>query len=151
MKPFPRAAAFISGVALHVAFLFVVGFLAAVHIPRAYFDGFGEHRAIGRALEEAFVMALPTFLLALAWSFLTVRSLKGAGRTTTAWCFAGFAAAWLASLCQTLVHLSANPVPHQYPLSTLLVSFLVPPVWAMLNAVAAPVGILAGGSLARKA
>ena len=64
MKPFPRAAAFISGVALHVAFLFVVGFLAAVHIPRAYFDGFGEHRAIGRALEEAFVMALPTFLLA---------------------------------------------------------------------------------------
>ena len=151
MKQVPQIAAFVSGVVLHISFLIVAGLLAAVQIPRSYFEWFGDHRIIGLALEEAVVVAVPVFLFALVWSFLTVRSLKEVGRRPTSWCFTGFAVAWLVSIVHTLAHMSSNPVPNQYPLSTLLLSFLVPPVWAVLNSIAAPVGILAGGSLARNA
>jgi hypothetical protein len=150
MKNVQRIVAFVSGLALYNALVFVGGFLAALPIPRAYFAWFGQHTVLALLLEEAIVFALPVFFLALAWSYLTIRPFRSAWWPATKWCFGGFAFAWFAWLAYGLASLVANPVPNQFPFGTLLLSFLIPPVWGILNTLAAPCGVLLGGSLARE-
>ena len=150
MKITHRIVAFVSGFALYNAVVLVGGFLAAVAIPQAYFAWFGQNKVLALVLEEAVVFALPVFLLALVWSHLTVRAFRGAWRQSTKWCFGGLAFAWLAWLVYGLVQLAENPVPNQFPFGTLLVSLLVPPLWGVLNVLAAPCGVLLGGALARE-
>ena len=150
MKSTHRIVAFVSGLALYNAIILVGGFLAAVAVPQAYFAWFGQNKALALVLEEAIVFALPVFLLALFWSHLTVRAFRGAWRQATKWCFGGLAFAWLAWLVYGLAQLAANPVSNQFQLPTLLLSLLVPPLWGILNVLAAPCGVLLGGALARE-
>jgi hypothetical protein len=150
MKSAHRIVAFVSGFALYNTVVLVGGFLAAVAIPQAYFAWFGQNKVLALVLAEAVVFALPVFLLALVWSHLTVRGYRGAWRQATKWCFGGLAFAWLAWLVYGLAQLAANPVPNQFPLGTLLLSLLVPPLWSVLNVLAAPCGVLLGGVLARE-
>jgi hypothetical protein len=149
MKNVRRIAALVSGFALYNVLVFVGGFLAALQIPRAYFAWFGPHKVLALVLEEAVTFGLPVFLLALAWSYLTIRQFRGAWWPSTWWCFGGLALAWFAWLIYSLSYLMINPVPSQFPFGTLLLSFLIPPVWGILNTIAAPCGVMLGGRLAR--
>jgi hypothetical protein len=150
MKLPHRIVAFVSGVVLYNLVILVGGFLAAVAVPQAYFAWFGQNKVLALATEEAVVYALPVFVLATLWSHITVRVFPGAWRQATRWCFAGLAFAWLAWLAYSLAQFVTNPVPNQFPVGTLLLSLLVPPLWGVLNVLAAPCGVLLGGVLARE-
>ncbi|MDP9107450.1 MAG: hypothetical protein M3N23_00080, partial [Pseudomonadota bacterium] len=76
MTRFRTPLAFFSGLALYAIMIVVCGYLAAVVIPKAYFDLFSRaHLGLALNLQNAAVITLPCFLLALAWSWLTLRLL----------------------------------------------------------------------------
>jgi hypothetical protein len=129
----------------------VIGFLAAVAIRNAYFAAFGSHKGLALVLEEAVVVSLPQFPVAIAWAYVTVRPWRRVGRQATRCCFGGLAVAWVGWFAQGLFYLEAQVLPGQFPLWTLLLSLLILPVWAILNVLAAPCGVLVGGYLAREA
>jgi hypothetical protein len=151
MKNLRYLGAFVSGVALVIAAAYVGGFLAAIAIPKAYFVFFGnEHKAWALAIMDAPTMALPFFLFSLAWCWVTLRHVRSSP-TVAAWCcLSGIVVALYCTEIQsalTLRALEATPNP------AFFLSYLwrvVPPLWAILDLVAFPAGLIAAVALLRR-
>src|ERR1700733_2932672 len=90
MKHLLRIGAFVSGFALALAGAYFSGYLAALALPKAYIAFFGrEHRRLAWAIVEFVHMALPFFLLSLAWCWLTLRGAASSIKQVAWFCFGG--------------------------------------------------------------
>jgi hypothetical protein len=136
--------ALVSGIALVIVAMYVGGFLAAVAIPRSYFDAFGSgHRKLALAVLDSFTMALPFFLLSFAWCWFTLRAAITT-LTVAAWCcIAGIVIGLAGTEVQaamTLRTLEATPNPSSF------FSYLwrvLPPIQVLLDLLAFPAGLVA--------
>ena len=94
MTTFQRIAAFVSGFILCIVVVFIGGYLAALPIPRAYFEWFGQNKVLALSVAEAVVFALPVFLLAFTWSYFTIQLIRGVSQSVFKWCLFGLFLAW---------------------------------------------------------
>src|SRR6266478_450093 len=61
-----RVTALASGFVLYMVVVYLVGFLAAIAIPKAYFEFFGrQHATLALTLLDAATLALPSFMRSL--------------------------------------------------------------------------------------
>jgi hypothetical protein len=145
---FLRTVCFVSGFMLYnVVVVYVGGFLAAVAIPRAYFEWFGQNKTLALVLEEAAVYALPVFVMCTAWSYVTARAFRRASGRAAKWMLYGFAAAWVSWLAVIAPSLLPTP-PSAWSIAAAMSALIIPPVWGVLNLVAGPLGVAVAGVLA---
>jgi hypothetical protein len=149
MRNFLPLAAFISGLALVIASIYLGGFLAAIAIPKAYFTFFGpEHKRWALALMELGTMALPFFLLSFAWCWLTLRGAGASLKVTAGCCLAGIVTGLIYTEIDFALTLRAlEAAPH----ASILVYWwrAFPPPWAILDQLAFPAGCVAAVALIR--
>lgn len=145
-----RLGALLSGLLLYCVVMLVVSTLAALPSPAPLLSLLGLQATLAQEIAAATLLATPVFALALAWSYVTVRPYQRGRRPTTAWCLGGLSLAWLGWLFYGLVHASENSALGELPLSTLLLSSSVPPLWGVLNALAAMLGVGLAGTLAKR-
>ena len=94
--PLIAVIAFISGVILFNLVVLMLGYLAAIPIPREYFLWFGrEHIVTALALEELFLNALPKFIVEFVWTLCTILIFRNRYVLTTAFCFLGYWCAYM--------------------------------------------------------
>ena len=145
-----RLWALLSGLLLYCVVMLFVSTLAALPSPAPLLSQLGLRAMLAQEIGAATLLATPVFGLALVWSYLTIRPRQRGRRPTTAWCLGGLCLAWLAWLFYGLVHASENSALGELPLSTLLLSSSVPPLWGVLNVLAAMLGIVIAGALAKR-
>lgn len=145
-----RLGALLSGLVLYCVVMLLVSSLASMPSPIALFRQLGVHAALPQELGAAILLALPVLALALPWSYFTVRPLRRGRRPTTAWCATGLLLAWLGWLIYGLIHASQSSRLSELPLRTLLLSSEVPPLWGLLNGLAALIGVILGGRIAAR-
>jgi hypothetical protein len=138
MNKVRAAVALLSGLALYNGFVHFGGFLAAISVPKAYFELFGRQQVLALFVLDAFTFALPCFALSAVWSWITLRTLAPA-RSAAKWCLGGIVLGWLYWEMQFI--LMALPLPDRLPLSSLILGSLIPPVWAVLHTLAVPLGL----------
>jgi hypothetical protein len=131
--------AFISGLVLYNVFVFIGGVLEAIVIPKAYFTFFGaQHKALSLFILEAVTFAMPCFILSTIWSWLTLHWLPPV-RACAKWYLIGIVGGWLYWQLQFMV--VALEVPDHPSIPALLAMSVITPVWAILNALAVPLGL----------
>lgn len=91
IRHFGRVGAFLSGLGLVIASVYIGGYLAALPIiPKAYFAFFGHaHERLALAILGGVTKALPFFLLSIVWCWLTLRGKSSALRVAVWCCLAG--------------------------------------------------------------
>lgn len=146
-----RFGALVSGLLLYFVVMLVVLQLAQLPSPSSLFAPLGLRPGLPVELAGAVLLALPVLLLALPWSYLTLRPQQRRGRQPfTAWCVTGLLIAWLGWLIYGLISASQSSSLTELPLHTLLLSSRTPPLWGVLNALAALLGVALGGRLAAR-
>lgn len=150
MKHSRRIGAFASGLALYSTAVMLGGTLAGLRLPLVLTSLWGHTESLPQLLAEAAVYALPIFVLALSWSYVTLRPYRRGRWPATAWCLGGLGLAWLAWLMYGVVCAADTTSLVAIPLSTLLLSPQVPPLWGLINALAVLVGVLVAAALARR-
>lgn len=150
MKHSRRIGAFASGLALYSTAVMLGGTLAGLRLPSVLSSWWGHTESLPQLLGEAAVYALPIFVLALSWSYVTLRPYRRGRWPATAWCLGGLGLAWLAWLMYGVVRAADTPPLAAVPLSTLLLSPQVPPLWGLLNGLAVLAGVLVAAALARR-
>lgn len=153
MKVLARVLAFASGLILYGAVVHIVGYLAAEPVPLAYFAWFGSDKMAALVIEEAFLIALPLFLFALLWSYLTLRSLfplRLGARRLGAWCCGGLVLAWFVDLIFGVAYIANNQVTADSSVGAIFYMLFVPQPWSILNSVAAPAGVLVATLIASR-
>ncbi len=118
-----------SGVVLYRVVIHVGGYLAAIAVPTGYFAWFGANKTLALTLQHALTFALPIFVLAVTWSFLSIRPVRTRHRRATLCCLAGVVAGWFGWAIAGLVQFAAHPSAQPLPWTTLAVAILVPPIW----------------------
>ncbi len=140
-----------SGLLLYGVCWTLAWMLASIHLPGDLFPyAIWNRGSLGSVLSEAGAIALLLFLIALAWSYFTVRSPKLGKRPTTAWCLAGLTLAWFAWLLIGVFKLSESETTSEQSLSVILFSAAQPPLWGLLNTLALLMGAVVAGVLAGK-
>jgi hypothetical protein len=145
-----RIGAFFSGLALYSTAMLLVSAGTGVRLPALMVDTLGGPDSLELLLGEALLFALPLFLLALAWSYVTVRPRRRGRPPTTAWCLAGMALAWLGWLLYGAAHAAVDELAVQHSVAELLLSPATPPLWGLLNGLAVLLGVLIAGMLVRR-
>jgi hypothetical protein len=142
--------AFVSGLALYSAAVLLSGLLAGHHLLGPYLSRLGGDESWARVFGEAAVYAVPVFVLALGWAYVTLRPYRRGRRPTTGWCLSGFGLAWLGWLFYGVLLAAEGGQAGMLPISEMLLSPLVPPLWGLLNALVVLCGVLIAGALARR-
>lgn len=151
MKHLLRIGVFISGFALALAGSYCSGYLVALALPQAYVAFFGrEHRTLAWAIVEFVHMALPFFLLSLAWCWLTLRAVASSIKEVAWFCLGGIVLGlvyeeWLSAISLR----AAEDAQNASSLFTYLWRVL-PKWWALPNVLAFPAGLLAAFALVRR-
>ena len=137
-----RVTALASGFVLYMVVVYLVGFLAAIAIPKAYFEFFGrQHAALALTLLDAATLALPSFMLSLAWFWVTLRWIARPPRVAVWWCVGGIAIAWLYYQVDFVLWYQSHRTEDMFPLATMLFNTVVPPVWGIATVLAVPAGL----------
>lgn len=145
-----RLGAFVSGMALYSSAMLLVGAWAGLGLPHGLMEALGGPESLELLLVEALIFALPLFLLAFGWSYVTVRPTRRGRRPTTAWCLAGLALAWLGWLLYGAAHAAVDGLPARSSVAEMLLSPTTPPLWGLLNGLAVLLGVLIAGALVRR-
>ena len=150
MKHFGRMVAFVSGVALYCIVVLGSALAANSAVPRAYAALVAAPGTVALAFAEAVVIAVMVFVLGLAWTYAMLLLYRNGRREATAWCVGGLALAWVGWVMYGAMTSGGRDVPDDVPVASLLLSSVTPPLWGILNAIAAPAGVLLGGALVRR-
>ena len=145
-----RVGTFFSGLFLYAVSVGGASMLAQYHLPRETAKLLGGRESAAVIGIEALLIALGVFVLALAWSTLSLKPPQRKGRrSVTSWFYSGILAAWLAGLLYGVFQFALSPHSYQST-ANLLLSSDVAPLWGVLNTVALLLAALVGGKLARK-
>lgn len=150
MASLRRFGALTSGLLLYFVVMIVVLQLGQLPSPASLLTQLGLRPGALNELAAASLVALPVLLIALPWSYLTLRTRRRNRQPITGWCIAGLVIAWLGWLIYGLIRVSQSSILTELPLHTLLLSSRVPPLWGALNALAALLGVALGGRLAAR-
>lgn len=150
MRSARRLAALLSGLLLYAVVMMLVHMLTELPSPTPLLRLLGMQSGVALETAAAALLAMPVFALALLWGHITVRPYRRGSRPTTAWCVSGLMLAWLGWLVYGLIRASETSALGQLPLSTLLLSSKVPPLWGLLNTVATLLGVLLAGGMAAR-
>lgn len=150
MKHTRRLGALASGLLLYSTAVMVGGLLAGWRLPPAFLALLGPRDSLSRLLGDAAIHALPIFAMALVWSYVTLRPYRRRRQPATGWCLCGLGLAWLGWLLWGVVEAADGGLPDGLPLSTLLLSPLMPPLWGLMNTAAVLAGVLLAAALARR-
>ncbi len=150
MTRFRPLFALVSGLILCFVMVYVGGYLAAIAIPKAYFDLFTRsHLLLALTIEEAIVFALPCFLLALGWTLLTLRTL-----TPTRWVCLSYAAGivigWGGMQLDFALEFSKSEYATSMSTFQLARWLLLPAAYSVLNTLSLPMGVLVGSLASRR-
>jgi hypothetical protein len=145
-----RLGAFLSGAALYSVAVMLGGSLADRGLPAGLAAQLGQPESLQQLFGESLLVAMPIFLMALAWSYVTVRPYRRGRRPPTAWCLGGLAMAWLGWLFYGAAYAAAEGLNGPDTWMALLLSPRQPPLWGLLNALAVLLGVLLAGVLARR-
>jgi hypothetical protein len=144
--------AFISGIALVTVAVYLGGFLAAIAIPRSYFNAFGsEHKKLALAILEVVAMALPYFVLSFIWCWLTLRGAVTRLKVVALCCVTGIVIGLAYTEVQSAMMLrTLESLPNPPSFLSYLWRVLAP-VWALPNLFAFPAGLVAAVWFVRRA
>lgn len=101
-------------------------------------------------LAEAGAFAILLFLLALGWSYLTLRSHRRSRRRTTACCLYGVSLAWLIWLLCGAAILASDPPEPDLPAGQWLQVILMPLLWGLLSGLAMTADVLLAALLSER-
>ena len=133
MKKLLTVAAVLSGYIFFEVLQYIVGYLAALAISREYFLWFGkQHSMLALAIEEGFIIALPMFILSIAWSIFTNIIFGKNHLLISTACLIGFFLHWIVTIFNTDINFM------------LVLSSMFQP-YNILKTVAVPIGILCAG------
>jgi hypothetical protein len=139
--------AFVAGALFYQAFVVQFGgVLAAIAVPKAYFDGFGRaHRQVALALVELVTMGLPKALLVAGGTLAAMRLLEAPVRPLLVALFVGLFAChayWVAQAVLLLPQDLPQGLPQvlppdqpvtPFPPGAVLMQMLFPPWWSWPN------------------
>jgi hypothetical protein len=154
MRTVRLLSAFTFGVLLYqVAVVYVGGALAAVAIPKSYFDWFGRANAeAGLALLQLVSFAVPVSVLVAGGVLAVHRVLAGSTRPVLVAVLAGLVTCFLFWVVVPATRSSPAQAVEPQPPLMLLRQVLLPPWWALSGLLAPWVGFALGAwLLARKA
>lgn len=150
MKNTRRLGAFTSGLALYCLAIGLSTLLADLRLPREVYGLLGGRHSLSVIVGEALAIAVPVFAFALAWAYLSLRPLR-LGRRLAMRCYlGGLALAWLGWLIYGAVYFDRYPRTANLPISGLLLSSVIPPVWGLFNTLAVLAATLLAGSQLRR-
>lgn len=144
MKAARRAIAFVSGALLYSVAVVSAMKYANTGLPRAWYAALGGRSSLGVVFGEAVAIALVLFLLALGWSYLTLRPTRRRHRPYVAWLLAGIGLAWAGWLISGAFDFALQPRAYAAPLRTILLASNAAPLFGVLNIL----GVLGGAWLA---
>ncbi len=150
MKYARRSMAWISGVVLYGAVIVASRFVAGSAVPSDFATFFPDRGSEAWLVAEALLVAVFVFTVAVGWGYLTLRPYNRGRRVFTVWCIAGLVCGFLIVFMLSVAD-SAEHVRVTGP--SLLASVLSsnePPLWGVLNLLAAPGGLLLAGVLVRR-
>jgi hypothetical protein len=78
-----------------VVLVWMVGFIAAVAVPRGYFEYFGESKQLARIVLDIFTIVVPVFVVSAAWTAATFLFAPRSKHSAVAWFVAGVCVAML--------------------------------------------------------
>lgn len=151
MKYARRWLAWSSGVVLYGVVIVASRFVSDSSVPGDFASRFAETGSFGLAFGEAAVVAVFVFVLALAWAYLTLRPYRRGRRVFTQWCLVGLACGFLGAFMVTLFDAPDRAAAGAAEMALLLLSPNEPPLWGILNLLAAPCGVWLAGTLVRRA
>jgi hypothetical protein len=125
-------------------------FLAGSSVPADFGLQFGEPGSLGYAAGEAAVIAVFIFVIALAWAYATLRPYHKARRVFTQWCLVGLACGFLGAFMVAVLEAPDRGAADMAEVARLLLSPNEPPLWGILNLLAAPLGVWLAGRLVRR-
>ncbi|HEY1090553.1 MAG TPA: hypothetical protein VGE47_05630 [Burkholderiaceae bacterium] len=147
-----RILAFLSGLVLYALAVALGRELGGMGlVPGSVRAALGGAGSTAVLLLEALIYALPVFVLALAWAFITVRPWRKSRNTLTAWCLGGVALAWLAWLFYGVISFATQPPEVTVSISRMLFSPTMPPLFGVQFPAAIVAGVLLAGLLAQRA
>ena len=154
MSRLSRTLTFVSGALLLMASQWLTGFLEAVPTPQGFRQQFGAHRTLALVCDQAIFVALPVFLIAIAWGYLTLRPLRSVAWKGLGWCLAGVVLMMIGQDVRLLMEFLDEPAPAGGGgmsagslLGILVFPWQMP--WAILTTYAAPLGLVAAAALLR--
>ncbi|MDN3919065.1 hypothetical protein [Roseateles violae] len=145
MRKERRLKALVSGLLLYTAAVGMAVRLAELQLLQPLYAGFGGPRSELSILCEASWIALLMFVLALGWTYWTVRPSSTGRRPQTAWCLGGIAIAWLVGVVYGVLQVASGPGVTDMPVLAWLLSPEMPPLWGLLNTLALIAGVLLAG------
>lgn len=150
MRHTRRLVAFISGFVLYSIATLSGSALTRLRLPRSYFSAFGPSGSPSQLLAESVLYALPALLLTMAWSYFVLKPQRRTRRLNTIWCLTGLGLAWMSWLTYGVFYLALHPLPPGQSITAILLSSLAPPMWGVMNGLAALIGVLLAAWLVRR-
>ncbi len=146
-----RWLAWISGVVLYGAVIVASRFIGGSSVPSDVASVFTDSGSDARLVIEALVVAVFVFTVAVGWGYLTLRPYNKGRRVFTLWCVAGVVCGFLIVFMLSVVDSAEQIRPSGPSLLASVLSSNEPPLWGLLNVLAAPAGLLLAGALVRRA
>ena len=128
----PEIIGFISGVIFGNLYVYIVGYLAAIAVPRQFLLWFGQHYVAALSVDELFTVAIPLFLISAVWTISTVSIFRAYYRRIAMWCLCGYSLTWVIVM-----------LAYEAPIFNFAIYLQQP--WSILTLTAAPCGIIASG------
>jgi len=150
MKAARRTIAFVSGVLLYSFGTGAAMKYASIGLPRSVYASLGGKNSLPVMLGEAAALAAILFILALVWSYLTLRPARRRHRPYTSWMMAGVGLAWSGWLVFGAFTFALKPRAYSAPLQTMLLSSSAAPLFGALNIVGIVMGVWLAGKLAKR-
>ncbi|MEH0167280.1 hypothetical protein [Roseateles microcysteis] len=136
-----RFFSFVSGAGLYLAAMMLGQYLGSIGVPHSWTSMFGSRGSAEVRVAEAFIFALPVFLICLVWAWLTVRPWGGARTPHTAWCVGGTMVAAAGTLLAGVMMFSLKPPGYEVPVTYMLFRSSQAPLWGVQNTLAAFAGL----------
>jgi multisubunit Na+/H+ antiporter MnhB subunit len=150
MKAARRSIALVSGALLYSFGTGAAMKYASIGLPRSVYKSLGGKNSLSVMLGEAAVLAAILFIVALVWSYLTLRPARRRHRPYTAWMLAGVGLAWSGWLIFGAFTFALQPRAYSAPLQTMLLSSDAAPLFGVLNIVGIVMGVWLAGKLAKR-
>jgi hypothetical protein len=151
MKYTRRMLAWGSGVALYAAVIVASGFVGDSSVPVAVASALGEPGSVGYALGQGAVVAIFVFHLAFGWTYVTLRLVERRRTLLRRWCASGLFCGFLVTFMVGLQDAAERAHPEEASFAAMLLSPVEPPLWGVLNLIAAPLGLWFAGRFVRYA
>ena len=137
-----RLGAFFSGLLLYCSAMLLATPLSLTPLPYMWYRVAGLPDSLPGQLWRAFMYALPLFVGASLWVYLTLRQRHRARRAAALWCFSGIGLAWFGWLVYGVIDMGARTQAHRGGAAALLLTSKLPPFYGLQNTLAVIAGAL---------